>query len=508
MSGQAGKTRLICPLTAPDVQTMRLEMSQAAKAGADTVECRLDFLRKPPTRRELQELLADAPVEVIVTCRPARQGGHFKGDEQERLSLLKTAAECGAAYIDVEADVPAEDRPPGKRILSHHDFDSAPPDLQDVLAGLEAADPGAYKKIAFAASGPEDALRALEAVRASDKPVLSLAMGDHGVASRILAKKFGAFGTFAALAAEKGSAPGQPTIEQFLRLYRWGEIGPDTQVYGVIGSPIAHSMSPAVHNAAFQAARIDAVYVPLLIDPGRENFVKFMDAAMERPWLDLRGLSVTIPHKENALAYVGPDRCDELAVKIGAINTVTISTGGELRGDNTDYAAAVDALCETMGIDREGLAGRVVAVLGAGGAGRAIVAALTHYGARVTIYNRTVSRGERLAEEFSCRAAGLDALKDLDAEIVINCTPIGMHPKVTDSPLAAIPDSVRVVFDTIYNPLQTRLLAEAKTRGCLCVSGLDMFVNQAAAQFEIWTGKAAPRDVMRQVVMERLAHGD
>ena len=484
---------------------MRAEMSAAVEAGADTVECRLDYLAAAPTRDELAILLTDPPVDVIVTYRPARQGGRFEGDEGARLALLRMAAKFAPAFIDIEADVPASDRPPGRLIVSNHDFKSAPADMDGVLSSLASPSSAVVKKVAFTPSGPEDALRALEAARSAEKPIISLAMGEHGLASRILAGKFGAFGTFAALDKQKGSAPGQPTIEEFLQLYRWADIGPDTEVYGVIASPVAHSMSPAIHNSAFGAAGIDAVYIPLLVDPGRDNFTRFMDAALSSPWLGLRGLSVTIPHKENALDFVCADRCDPLAVRIGAINTVTISPKGQLRGDNTDYAAAIDALCNTMDIEREGLSDRPVAVLGAGGVARAIVAALTHHGADVTIYNRTVSRGERLADDFACKAAGLEAIGGMDAEIVINCTSVGMHPKVENTPLSEIPDSVRVVFDTIYNPVQTRLLADAGAKGCLCVSGRDMFVNQAVAQFEIWTGKPAPRNVMKQVMTEKLS---
>ncbi|MCK4602603.1 MAG: shikimate dehydrogenase, partial [Phycisphaerae bacterium] len=332
------------------------------------------------------------------------------------------------------------------------------------------------------------------------------AMGEAGLASRILAGKFGAFGTFASLAGGAESAPGQPTIEELKSLYRWDSLGPATVLYGVIGCPLAHSLSPAIHNAAFAAAGLDAVYVPLLIAPGADNFKRFMDAALSRPWLEMRGLSVTIPHKENALAYVGAENCDQLAQKIGAINTITIGPAGRLRGDNTDYAAAIDALCAAMEIVRGDLAGRAVAVLGAGGAGRAIVAALAHYGADVTIYNRTVSRGRQLAEEFSCRAAALAEAANLEAEIVVNCTSVGMYPQVDAAPLAAIPPSVRVVFDTVYNPIETQLLRKAARAGCKTVSGLDMFVNQAASQFETWTDSSAPREVMQKVVVDRLKH--
>jgi 3-dehydroquinate dehydratase/shikimate dehydrogenase len=495
---------LICPLTAGSVEAMRADMDSAANLGADAVECRLDYLEHPPGRGDLERLLAAAPLDVIVTYRPRREGGRFDGPESQRLAVLKEASRLVPAFVDLEADTPRCDWPAGAVILSHHDSAGVPGDLDALAAKLDASE-AAVNKIAFVASGPQDALRALDVLRACGKPTIALAMGEHGVASRILAKKFGAFGTFAALDAESGSAPGQPTIEEFRSLYRWDCLHAGTGVYGVIGCPVAHSMSPAIHNAAFEAVGLDAVYVPLRVEPGYDNFRMFLDAALARSWLDLRGLSVTIPHKENALTYVGSANCDELAVRIGAINTITILPDAKLRGDNTDYAAAIDAMCTAMNIAREGLSGWRVAVLGAGGVSRAIVAALTYYGAAVTVYNRTASRAQRLAKEFSCRAAGLDALGAMDAQIVINCTSVGMRPGVEASPLEKIPQSVRVVFDTIYNPVDTRLLADARAAGCLCVSGLDMFVNQAVAQFEIWTHRPAPRPAMRKVVVDRLA---
>jgi len=503
MEAQAPKTRLICSLTAPSADAMIDQMRQAAANGADTVECRLDFLDPPATPGDVERLLADPPVDVIVTCRPTREGGKFSGPEADRLALLRAAARAGAAYVDVEADVPRDQFPNGPIISSRHDFEACPDDLDDLAAGLDASE-SAVAKIAFMAAGPQDALRALDVVRNSRKPTIALAMGEAGAASRLLAAKFAAFGTFAAPHEGQESAPGQPTLGEIRGLYRWDAINAETGVYGVIGCPVGHSMSPAIHNAAFEAAGVNGVYVPLLIRPGEANFRKFMDAVLARPWLDWRGLSVTIPHKRNALAYVGEANCDPLAVQIGAVNTITIGPGGEIRGDNTDYAAAIDSLCQAMGIERSGLAGRDVAVLGAGGAARAIVAALAHYRAHTTIYNRTESRGEALAEEFGASAHGLPAAASLQAEIVINCTPIGMHPNTDASPLDRIPDSVKVVFDTIYNPIQTLLLQRAKDTGCLTVTGLDMFVNQAVAQFEIWTEQTAPRDVMREVVRRKL----
>ncbi|MBN1942318.1 MAG: shikimate dehydrogenase [Phycisphaerae bacterium] len=498
-------TRLICPLTASSVEEMRAEMIAAVAEGAEMVECRLDYLTPPPDDEQLADLLSNAPCAVLITCRPRREGGRFSGEEHHRLAILAAAAKFPRVEItDVELDVPPEDRPAtGPILLSHHDFQGCPADLDDIGRAMDASE-AAVNKIAFTPAGPDGALRALDVIRACKKPTLALAMGEAGVLTRILAKKFGAWGMFASLHAGKESAPGQLSLAEMKHLYRWEAVNDQTRVYGVIGCPIAHSMSPAIHNAAFEATGFNGVYVPLRIEPGPKSFNAFLDAARARPELDLRGLSVTIPHKENALAYVGADHCDALAVRIGAVNTITIDEAGSLRGDNTDYAGAIDALCEAMNIPREGLARRRVAVLGAGGASRAIVAALRHYNAEVTLYNRTLSRAEALAEEFGCSAAALSKADRTEAQIVVNCTALGMHPNVETSPVSRLSPSVRVVFDTVYNPLETRLLAMANSAGCLCVSGLDMFVNQAVAQFERWTNLPAPRDVMRDVVRGRL----
>jgi 3-dehydroquinate dehydratase/shikimate dehydrogenase len=488
-------------------------MAQARAEGADLVECRLDYLDRPDPPA-VQTLLAGRPLPVIVTCRPARQGGRFAGEESRRLALLSEAARLGAEYVDLELDaLPAGADLVGlvrggdsrtQVILSHHDLAGRPADLDEIVSRLEASGADVVK-VAFAASGPEDALAALAVLRRCTKPAIALAMGECGAASRILAGKFGAFGTFAALEEGAESAPGQLTLQEMKRLYRWQAIGPGTRVYGVIGCPVAHSVSPAVHNAAFAAAGVDAVYVPLRIEPGAENFNRFLDALVNAPWADFGGLSVTIPHKENALARVGAGAVDELSRRIGAINTIRLEASGGLRGWNTDYAAAINALCSAMNIAREDLAARKVAVVGAGGAARAVVAALAHYRAEVAIHNRTASRAQRLAEEFGCSAAGLEELGRTSAQVLVNCTSVGMHPEVEQSPLERIPPAVKVVFDTVYNPAQTRLLRLAAAAGCRCVSGVEMFVNQAVAQFEIWTGRPAPREVMRQAVMDQLS---
>ncbi|MFW6132250.1 MAG: type I 3-dehydroquinate dehydratase [Planctomycetota bacterium] len=503
MSQSPRDTLLICALTAADAGEMRRQMDAAAAGGADAVECRLDLLSVPPDDAALRRLLHDAPLPVIATNRAQSQGGRFAGDERRRLGILHRAIELGATYVDIEAEADAPSVPPQQTIRSYHDFARCPACLDKLVADLDAG-PAAVNKVAFAAGTCNESFRALDVLRRCRKPTIALAMGEAGIASRILARKLGAFGSFASLAAGAESAPGQPTLEQFRRRFRWDALGAETRVYGVIGFPVGHSMSPDIHNAAFEAVGHDGVYVPLLVRPGAPCFDATVDAIRRRDWLDWRGLSVTLPHKENALAYVGPSQCDELTVQIGAVNTIAFGDDGQLYGTNTDYAAALDALCAAMGIAREDLRGRGVAVLGAGGVARAIVAALAHYGAEVTVYNRTVQRAQRLAAEFSLRHGALDDAVAADAEIVINCTPLGMHPESDATPLRRLPGTARVVFDTIYNPVETRLLRQAAQAGCRTVSGLDMFVNQAAAQFESWLPHPAPRDAMRRVVLERL----
>lgn len=521
MTEPDGKTRLIVPLVQPEPTEMRSARAAAAKAGADLVELRLDCLADG-AGDALSSLLSDSPVPTLATCRTRAEGGRFAGSDAEAIELLTRAAEAGADWVDLEfrllagADalrqaIAARTSRPGL-ILSHHDWQQRPGDLPGLMGRMHQA--GAdVAKVAFAPAGPEDAWACFDALASAEGPAIALAMGEAGLPSRVLARAAGAWGTFASLAEGAESAPGQVTIEQMRTLYRWDAQTAATAFFGVVGCPVGHSMSPAIHNEAFAADGVDGVYVPLLVQPEQACFDRFLDAALAGPQPRLRGLSVTIPHKRHALARVGADGVDPLSRAIGAINTVAVDPGAPptLRGCNTDYAGAIDALVEAIGCEREDLAGRSVAVLGAGGAARAIVAAVSHYGARTTVYNRTISRAEALAGQFDrpagpVAAGGLDALEAASAEIVVNCTPIGMHPKVDADPL---PESFRlsagtVVFDTIYNPMTTRLLARAESAGCVTVSGLAMFVNQAAAQYEYWLNRPAPRDLMRQVVLEHL----
>jgi 3-dehydroquinate dehydratase/shikimate dehydrogenase len=475
--------------------------------------------------------------ETIVTCRRADEGGHFDRDEQERLRLIQAAA-SGADYVDLEYEAwrqsddvrrvfqaireKSADPSRPKLILSKHDFDRTPDDLEAILDNI-ASQPADVVKLACTAREITDSLRMLEALRNSSarRPTIALAMGETGVLTRILARPFGAMLTFASLESGKESAPGQVTLADMRALYRWDTIRPSTRIYGVIGCPVAHSMSPAILNAAFGAATADAVYLPMRVEADYESFAAFVDGCLSRPWFDLGGCSVTIPHKQNLMRYVEQHGgfVEPLAARIGAANTLHVESprrraaadggagsGVAVAAYNTDYRGAMDALCQGIGCESADLGRLSAAVLGAGGVSRAVVAGLRDAGCAVTIYNRTHAKAEALASEFGATARPADQRADHGADIVVNCTSIGMWPDVDATPLPADGLSRQpVVFDTVYNPIETRLLREARARGCRTVDGVAMFVNQAAAQFERWTGRPAPTDVMRDVVLRRLS---
>ena len=331
-----------------------------------------------------------------------------------------------------------------------------------------AAFPSAIAKTAYQANHINDCFEAFDILKKYGKKAIAICMGQAGIISRIIAKKLDAFLTFASVEENQETAPGQLTIEKMKKLYRFDTINSKTEFFGVIGDPVEHSIGPVVHNACFEAEKMNRVYLPLLVTGGQREFNEFLDNVTARGWLDFRGFSVTIPHKTNALEYARAkgEYIEPLAVKIGAVNTLTIGFNERITGYNTDYAGAMDALTSAIGIKRKQLHSKTVAVIGAGGAARAIIAGLADVGAKVTIYNRTVSKAHNLAAEFGCHSAGLEEIEKLDAEIVINCTSIGMYPKVDASPVPIkCLKKDMVVFDTVYNPMETLLLKQAKQAG-------------------------------------------
>jgi 3-dehydroquinate dehydratase/shikimate dehydrogenase len=519
-------THLTAAITVTDLEQALADSARAAERGADLVEFRIDqFTEDPPA---VTELVQRSALPCIITCRPTWEGGAYDGDEQTRISVLEHAG-LGArkpAYIDVELKawqasanlrqkvslvVDDPDRPRQTDtglILSSHDFETRPGDLLRKIKDMADTPICRVMKVAWRARSLRDNLEAFELTGQQVKPMIALCMGEAGLASRVLARKFGALLTFASIDDDGGTAPGQPTLAQIKGLYRWDLLNADTRVFGVIGYPVGHSMSPPVHNAGFDATGVNAVYLPMPIPPEYEHFKATVSSWLGTPELHFDGASVTIPHKANLLRFVAEQggEVEPLAERIGAANTLAVRDDGSLYACNTDYAAALDAVCDGLSIGRDGLKGRRVAVIGAGGASRAVVAGFCEYGAEVTVYNRTAERAEELAEQFGATAAPLDGLTASQAEVYINGTPIGMHPHVDATPLPTnepLGPGV-VVFDTIYNPVQTKLLRDAAAAGCVTIPGTEMFVRQGAAQFSLWTGKDAPLDVFRHVLEERL----
>jgi 3-dehydroquinate dehydratase/shikimate dehydrogenase len=428
--------------------------------------------------------------------------------------MLKEAVTSGAEYVDLEYAVWRDHRDACKHfmeavhrssgatklILSWHDFKRTPGNLDAIFAEMEASDADIVK-LATTARQISDSLRMLQSLKYALRPTIGLCMGAAGAITRILAGKAGAYLTFCSLEAGEEVVPGQVPVADMLGMYRFRRITDQTMVLGVAGDPVGHSMSPALHNAAYEELGIDAVYVPFEVEDG--SFGRFIDGVLEASWLNVRGVSVTIPHKMAAIARA--DEVEPLAKKIGAANTLAIGEDFRIRAYNTDYAGAIRALCEGANLVPEDLSGKTAAVLGAGGVARAVVAGLVDAGCEVTICNRTREKAEELAEEFGGKTLAWDSRGQLRTQILVNCTSIGMWPNPYEEPMTkeALQPG-QIVFDTVYNPPQTRLLLHGVRRGCTLVDGVAMFVHQGALQMQHWFGRSGALDRMRQVVMDRL----
>ena len=472
-----------------------------AENGIRLVELRLDFIQGSI---QIKRLLRDRPCAAIVTCRRPVDGGHWQHDEPSRQLVLRTAIGEGVDYIDLEDDIAASIPRFGstRRIVSHHNFQLTPPDLHSLAARLVDQDADIVK-IATMANHPSDCLRMMELVRTSTIPMVGICMGEIGMPTRVLAGACGAPFTYATFHEDRVLAPGQIGWRQMRDVYRYDAITPATRIYGVVADPVGHSLSPVVHNAALAASQIDGVYLPFRVPA--EQIDDFLIDAVRWP---LAGLSVTLPHKEAVLRHV--TQADDLVAAVGAANTLKFSSDG-VAAFNTDATAAVDSLDATLR-DHGGdglvdvLGVKTVLVMGAGGAARAVAFALRKRGLDVTVAARTGERARRIAEEVGCKAIDWEGRYRTPYDCLVNATPVGMHPNVNDTPFDKdhlLP--YMVVFDTVYNPENTLLIKQARAAGCRLVTGVDMFVRQAAIQFEIWQGSPAPQQVMREALKRATA---
>lgn len=478
---------------------MIAEHQALAQRGAELVELRLDWISHSP---DLSRLLDNRPTPVVVTCRRSQDKGLWKKDEEARQVLLRAAILKGVEYVDLEEDAAHQIPRYGKtkRIISHHDFEQTPLDdeLETIHARLCKLDPDVIKIVTMAHT-PADSIRILKLIQNSRIPTVGFCMGELGVFSRILCGKFGAPFTYATFNKDRQMAPGQLSFEEMKRTYRFDQIGPETEIFGVLGDPIAQSMSPLIHNAAFKALGMNKVYVPFRVPKDQFNFT-----LGQFKWLGVKGFSVTIPHKEAVVEQTS--NFDGPVSMIGAANTLYKDDENQWWAANSDYDAALQSLALGGADDpnapptpEEFLSGKKVLILGSGGVARAIGAGVMNCGGALTVTNRTSTRATELAKHLGCQMITWENRGAQYADVLINCTPVGMHPDVNHTPFAEnwFRDGM-VVFDTIYNPEQTLLLKQAKLRGCKTVSGVEMFVRQAAVQFQKFTGQPAPLEVMQR----------
>lgn len=529
-------TRLTVPIFVPAHAAARPwaeQIAAAAALGADMIELRADVADKELIAAAINAVKAARKLDgqqllTMVTIRPRWEGGLCDLGDDDRVRLFEHALGCGADFLDIElqaieqsarlrqavagwfnGQAGTSQNGCAQLVVSAHDFSGVPMDLPQRLRRLQAVSQAAWLKMVFLARSLADAIRALELygvhARQDARPLLSLAMGEMGAITRLLAGKFGAPYNFAALPDVAGSAPGQLALPVLRETYGVQRHDAATRVFGVAGWPVGHSISPAIHNAGFAAVDFNGCYIPLPIEPDYRVFVQTTDALRACAGLHFGGCSVTIPHKENALRYARERglTVEPAAEAVGAANTLLFSQANRPgRCLNTDIEGIRAALA---GAKPPVPAGQRAAVFGAGGAARAVVYALKEMNWRVTVFNRTAARGAELVQamggdSMALGSKSLDDFKPAEFGLLVNCTPVGMHPNINASPLpegAAIMPG-QLVFDTVYNPHETLLLRQARAAGAKMIYGLDMLLGQAMEQFKGFTGMAPPVEVMRK----------
>ena len=437
--------------------------------------------------QKIPALLESSPIPTVLTCRSVGEGGMFEGEEDERVAMYQTALQCNAPpkYIDIEHEtltrhpllLDAISSENTGIILSWHDTKSRPRDLLQRAAAMQDVPEVDIVKMVWRARSIRDNLEVFELLKSRQQPMIAMCMGKYGAMSRILAPKFGSFATYGSIEGKESTAPGQLTIKELNSMFAFHAIDSNTRVYGVIGENVEHSASPAFHNAAFQAANTNSVYLPLSIPNGWEHLKASVNELRQYSTLHFSGASITIPHKEEMMRLA--TTCDEVSKHIGAANTVTVQNDS-MCAYNTDVSA-VRSLCKDA---------TQVLILGGGGVARASIVAVQKNGGKVYIATRRDEQAKGLAKEFLCEVARKESPS---IDTVINCTPVGMeggkspndNPLLSLAPWLTLDASIRVI-DTVYKPRMTPLLEAAQSAGCTVVHGEEMFRLQAVEQQELW----------------------
>jgi 3-dehydroquinate dehydratase/shikimate dehydrogenase len=490
--------RICIALGFPDVKSLLGHAQMEVEAGESFLEFRIDYLQQPSDGIEaVRAFLKQNPeCTLLATCRRHQNHGRFNGSIEEQFRMLEAAIEAGAKAVDVEIES-AESATTGldairskaSLILSFHNF-SGTPAVEPVLRRMLRVPADAYKVVTTARK-PSDNLRVLAAIRTFPKaPLVMLAMGETGFPTRVLSPAFGAQYTYASPNAAEGTASGQLCARALRNQYRVEKLTRNAKIYGVIADPVRHSISPAVHNRAFQSRRLDAVYLPFLVHPAQ---LKDFFALAEK--LPVTGFSVTIPHKQKIMRYL--DIVDPLARRIGAVNTVW-RKAGKWRGANTDVDGVLAPLKK-----RINLAHSSILIVGNGGAARGAAFALADAGANVSIVGRNPDRVRALAKMSGAVPLLREQVEQMTFDALVHATSVGMYPHVNECFFRdRIPAGV--VFDMVYNPMETLLVQRAAQEGKAVVPGIQMFLEQAVHQFETWTGESAPRAAMERAALEAL----
>jgi 3-dehydroquinate dehydratase/shikimate dehydrogenase len=492
--------RICIALGLPDVPSLLEHARREAEAGEVFLEFRLDFLDCPAKGAEAISQFLDQFPECIIlaTCRRHQNHGKFNGSIEEQLAILDRAVSNGAQAVDIEIETAesAKERLQQFRgrvevIVSYHNFEATPP-LEPIIGRVSRIPADAYKVVTTARK-PSDNARILAAAKAQPKQhMIVLAMGELGFPTRVLSPVFGGIYTYATPMLTQGTAAGQVCARSLRHIYRVEKLARTAKIYGVIADPVRHSISPAVHNRAFQSRRIDAVYLPFLVSPA--HLRDFFSLAAKLP---LAGFSVTIPHKQKIIRYL--DAVDPLAKRIGAVNTVW-RKAGKWRGTNTDAAGVTGPLSKVVRLAKSS-----VLIVGNGGAARGAAFALADAGAKITVVGRNADRVRALAKLCGAEPLGREQLNGRHFDAIVHATPLGMYPHVDECFFNGnIPGEI--VFDMVYNPMETTLTRRAREQGKAVLPGIEMFIEQAVRQFEIWTGESAPRPAMYKAAVEALEH--
>ncbi|HXE07374.1 MAG TPA: shikimate dehydrogenase [Acidobacteriaceae bacterium] len=502
LAPQVLRSRLskVCVAITGSTAAEMIEKATVALREFTFFEFRLDYLEKPlAALPKFKQFFAEnTAATAIATCRREANGGKFGGNVAAELEVLCKAADAGFLLVDLEIESAEAIKKMGVEklretgvalIISHHDF-TATKDLDGILTRIDRFSPDFVKIVPTAKSLSDNItlIRFLERV-ADHTNVIGICMGDAGVISRVLGVRAGSAFTFAAATPGEETGPGQIAARTLVETYRIDQVDVATKVYGVAGNPIRSSLSPIMMNTAFRRETVNAVY--LALQTARVNdLVKLVHE------IPIQGVSITMPLKEDILPHL--EQTDALSAKIGAVNTIRL-LDGKLFGFNTDVAGIIGPLEKRLS-----LRGAKVLVLGAGGAARAAVFGVRDRGADVYILNRTSETAQKLARQSGSHVLRRDALGKTQFDVIINATPVGMAGNKAPQILEPQHLQTRLVFDLVYNPLETPLIRMARQKQIPIITGVEMFVQQGARQFEIFTGKPAPEEEMFRVVLHAL----